>query len=119
MNYDTANAYASDSAFKTYFNGFAVVPQNNASANALVGFDLSSTNTKLAFYVRYKNAGKIDTATVNFALTNSAAIANYIKRDYSASEIATATTGSTPDNLVYLQSTPGSYAKIKIPGLGN
>ena len=118
LNYDTLNAYASDSAFKTYFNGFAVVPQNNGSANALIGFDLTSTNTKLAFYVRYKNAGKIDTSTVNFALANSSAIANYIKRDYSGAEIATAITGTTPDALVYLQSSPGSYAKIKIPGLG-
>jgi hypothetical protein len=118
LNYDTTNAYASEAAFKTYFNGFAVVPQNSSSANALVGFDLSSANTKLAFYVRYKNAGKIDTATVNFALTNSSAIANYIKRDYSGAEIAIATSGTTPDDLVYLQSSPGSYARIKIPGLG-
>ena len=118
LNYDTLNAYRSDSAFKTYFNGFAVVPQNNGSANALIGFDLSSTNTKLAFYVRYKNAGKIDTQTVKFALANSSAIANYIKRDYSGAEIVTATNGTTPDGLVYLQSSPGSYAKIKIPGLG-
>ena len=118
LNYDTVSAYQSDSAFKTYFNGFAVVPQNNGSANALLGFDLTSANTKLAFYVRYKNAGKIDTATVNFGLSSSSAIANYIKRDYSGAEIAAVTNGTTPDDLVYLQSTPGSYAKIKIPGLG-
>jgi hypothetical protein len=124
LNYDTLNAYASRAAFKTYFNGFAVVPQNNGTANALVGFNIAST--KLSFYVRYKNSGKIDTATVNFTLGNLAdgtlendtiAVANYISRDYSGSELATAVTGTTPDNLIYIQNSPGSYAKLLIPGL--
>lgn len=119
LNYDSLNAYASRAAFKTFFNGFAVVPQNNGTANALIGFNVA--NTKLAFYVRYKNSGKIDTSTVNFTLgtssADSAAVANYISRDYTGSELATAVVGTTPDNLIYIQNSPGAYAKISIPGL--
>ncbi len=118
LNYDTTNAYQSDSAYKTFFNGFAVVPQNNGVANALVGFDLNIGSSRLAFYVRYKNAGKIDTASVSFILGTTSAVANYIKRDYVGAEIAAAVTGTTPDPLIYLQASPGSYAKLKIPALG-
>jgi hypothetical protein len=115
LNQDSTGAYFSRSTFKNFFNGFAVVPQNNGTANALIGFDL--TKTKLAFYVRSKNSGKIDTSTVNFTLSDSTAIANYIKRDYAGAEIAAAVAGTTPDNLIYIQSAPGSYARISIPGL--
>ena len=118
INYDSTNAYQSDSSYKTYFNGFAVVPQNNGVANALVGFDVINTSTRLAFYVRYKNAGRIDTATVSFILGSTSAVANYIKRDYSGAEISNAVAGTTPDPLIYLQASPGSYAKVKIPALG-
>ncbi|HZF64690.1 MAG TPA: DUF4270 family protein [Chitinophagaceae bacterium] len=117
LNYDTLNAYASDSAFKTYFNGFAVTPQNNGSANALMSFNLASANTKLAFYVRYKNAGRVDTSVVNFELSGTSAVANFIDRDYTGSEIMNAVNGSTPDDLLYIQSSPGSYATLKIPFL--
>jgi hypothetical protein len=115
LNQDATGAYDSRKTFKNFFNGFAVVPQNNGTANALIGFDL--TKTKLAFYVRYKNSGKIDTSTINFKLSDSTAIANYIMRDYAGAEIATAVAGTTPDNLIYIQSAPGSFAKINIPGL--
>ena len=115
INYDSTTAYSSRAAFKKFFNGFAVIPQNNGVANALVGFDL--TKTKLAFYVRVKNAGKIDTSTINFSLSDSTAIANYIKRDYAGAEIATAVAGTTPDNLIFIQNAPGSFAKLSIPGL--
>lgn len=118
LNYDTTNAYASQAAFKTFFNGLAVVPQNNGTANALIGVNLNSGTTNLSFYLRYKNGGKIDTTVFNFILNDSSAIANFIDRDYSGSELASAVTGTTPDELVYIQSSPGSYAKIKIPALG-
>jgi hypothetical protein len=117
LNYDTTNAYQSDSAFKTYFNGFAVVPQNNGSANGLIGISL--LNTKLAFYIRYKNGDKIDTSTVYFAPGATSAIANYIKREYNGAEITAAVQGTEPDELVYIQSSPGAFSKIKIPGLSD
>ncbi len=119
LNYDTTNAYASDSAFKTFFNGFAVVPQNNGIANALVGFNLADTNTKLSFYVRYIKNGVLDTSVIYFKLNSTSAAANYINRDYSGSQLATYADNNTPANLIFLQNTPGTYGTIKIPGLGN
>lgn len=117
LNYDSTNAYATDSAFKTYFNGFAVMPQNNGVANALMGFSLGDTNTKLSLYVRYKNADKVDTAVINFRLTQYSASANYINRNYAGSQLASYQGGTEPDDLLFIQNTPGSYATIKIPGL--
>ena len=46
------------------------------------------------------------------------ASANFIQRDYTGSALASAVNGNaTPDDLVYIQSTPGSFATIKIPDL--
>lgn len=117
LNYDSTNAYASDSAFKTYLNGIAILPQNNGIANGLMAFDLTDTNTKLSLYVRYKKEDKIDTAVVNFRLANFPAIANYINRDYTGSQQATYQGGTEPDDLLFIQNAPGSYATIKVPGL--
>jgi hypothetical protein len=119
LNYDSTNAYRSDSAFKTYFKGFAVVPQNNGIANALIGLNLSDTNTKLAFYYRATINGVIDTGVVYFRATGLSATANYIKRDYAGSLLASYQGGSTPDDQVFIQNTPGTYASLRIPGLQN
>ena len=115
LAYDSTRQYNNDSAFATYFKGFAVVPQGS-TGNSLVGINLADTNTKLAFYYRYKNGGVVDTVTY-FKTTGSSASANYIKRDYSGSQLATYQGGTTPDNLVFIQNTPGTYATLKIPGL--
>lgn len=119
LNYDSTNAYASDSAFKTYLNGIAVLPKNNGVANALMAFNLLDTNTKLSLYVRYKKDSNIDTAVINFRLANYPAVANYINRDYTGSQLATVQGGTEPDDLLYIQNAPGSYATIKVPGLKN
>ena len=50
LNYDSTNAYRSDSAFRTYFKGFAL---ESSLGNAVMGFDLNSGNTKLAIYYNY------------------------------------------------------------------
>jgi hypothetical protein len=116
FNYDSTNAYFSDSAFKERFKGFAVIPQSSATANALIGINLSDTNTKLAFYYKYNNGRVIDTVTY-FRPTSRSATANYIKRDYAGSQLATYQGGTTPDDLVFIQNTPGSYATIALPAL--
>lgn len=124
LNYDSTTQYISDSAFKTYFNGFAVVPENNGMGNGLISVNISDTNTKLAIYTRYKNGDKTDTAVTYFRPKISATTggyatgsANLIKRDYSGAEIANSVEGDDADDLLYIQNAPGSYATIKIPGL--
>ena len=125
LHYDTTSAtsmYATDSLFKTKFKGFTL---KSTSGNAVMGFDLAGTNTKLAIYYRHLHGvgTDLDTAVDYFVFkppltyVDGTASHNYIKRDYSSSQIAGAQGGTTPDNFVYIQNTPGSFAKLKIPGL--
>lgn len=125
LNYDTTsngsnNAYYSDSVFRKFFKGFAI---ESVSGDAIMGFNLEGANTKLAIYYKDDNGNspveKWDTAVAYFKFSENqnSTSANYIARDYSGTALAAAVGGPTPDNLVYIQSTPGSFATIKIPGL--
>ena len=128
LNYDTVtanghiNAYLSDSTFRENFKGFAL---ESASGNAIMGFNLEGTNTKLAIYYKDDNnsadPAKADTAVAyfSFATNLSSVAANYIVRDYSGTPLAATANGVTgsPDDLIYIQNTPGSFATLKIPGL--
>lgn len=114
-------AYSSDSAFKTHFKGFAL--ESVAGGNAIMGIQLTGANTKLAIYYKDDNndapVNKWDTAVAyfKFAENSLSASANLIKRDYNGSAIAAAAGITTPASLVYIQATPGSFARLKIPGL--
>lgn len=117
MNYDTSNAYRSDSAFKTYFKGFAI--RSVSSGNSIMGFDLKNANTKLAFYYRFpKTGGGGDSSTVtyftSFSQCNSA---NYVRRDYAGTPVAAAAGVTVQAPIAYVQSSPGTYVNIKIPDL--
>lgn len=117
LAYDTTstpgnNAYYSDSAFNLLFKGFAIVP--GGTGNALVGIDLSAS--KLSVYYKYRH-GILDTAVKDFVFTTLSASANYIQRDYSGSQLASYLGGTTPQDFAFIQSQPGTFAKIKIHGL--
>jgi hypothetical protein len=125
--YDTTganNAYSSDSVFKTKFKGFAL--KSTSGGKAVMGFDLQGANTKLAIYYKYRHGvgTDIDTTVAYFnfkpsgtyGLSGSAAH-NYVSRDYSGTPVSAAQGGSLPDPLVYIQNTPGTFAKLKIPAL--
>jgi len=117
VNYDTAVQYKTDSAFKTYFRGLAIKAGSAGINNGLAYFDLSSTtNTKLTFFTRVTNNGVIDTTTTVFAY-NSGNQANLIKRIPNHNYLAYLNNGTPNDDKVYIQSSPGSYATVKIPGL--
>jgi hypothetical protein len=117
FNYDTTNAYKSDSLFKVNFEGFVV--RSMTSGNAVMGFTLGNTNTKLAFYYNHPKVGGggRDTTVTYFYFTTSSAAANYVKRDYMGSPVELAVGGTNPDPFVYIQNTPGTYATLKIPAL--
>lgn len=119
FNYDTTNAYKTDSIFRSKFKGFAV--RSEGAGNAVMGFSLAGLNTKLAIYYNYpKPAGAGRDTTVNyFYFTSLSAAANYVGRDYIGSPLASAIGGSTPDPIVYMQNSPGSFAMIKAPGLSS
>lgn len=131
LNYDSTSnlitgAYANDSVFRSKFKGFALQSMN--SGGAIMGFDLAGGGTKLAIYYKYDKRVtstvpniKDTVAYFNFATgsrgANSAAV-NYVIRDYSGTPAqATWDNLTVADNTLYLQTTPGTYASIKIPDL--
>jgi hypothetical protein len=118
--YDSSNAYASDSMFSKNFAGFAVTADAGAPANALLKINLADTNSKFALYYSSSSTGatKRDTV-VNYFRFNSTfgGDANYVVRDRSGSEAAKHLNTAKPDSLVYVQTSPGTKVKIRIPGL--
>ena len=119
--YDSTNAYLSDSVFRTYFAGFALTATNGSPANALIKINLSDTNTKFALYYSSSSSGATqrDTGVVYFRYISSyTGLANILTRNRAGSEVTKhLTTSSKPDSLVYVQTFPGTYVRIKVPGL--
>ncbi|MBK7560467.1 MAG: DUF4270 family protein [Chitinophagaceae bacterium] len=126
LGYDSVGntgAYSNDSVFRTKFKGFALQSMN--TGEAVMGFSLPSINTKLAIYYRYEKNLLKDTSVAYFGFNGASAsdvgasaAANYIQRDYSGTPFLATVGGPTPDPMVYIQNSPGSFATIKIPDLG-
>jgi len=121
LDYDTTNAYKSDSTFNTYFKGFAI-EADQSFGNALMAFGIyNNPHTSLAIYYRYTKGGQDDT-TVNYFVVKPGASANhnYVNRfDFSGTPLLAASNTTAEDDLVYIINTPGSYATVKIPALEN
>jgi hypothetical protein len=119
--------YLNDSTFnEKFYKGFAVVPQNNGQASALIGINLRDTNTKLAVYFRERVGGRDSSRVVylrfNYLYPQSAnksnsASANLITRNYAGSQLQNYLGGTAPDDQVFIQNVPGTFARIRIPGL--
>lgn len=111
--------YHSDSLFRNFFKGFAVVPEAG-SGNALMAFALSDTNTYLKLYYKVTKGGQVDTLSRSwrFGNANVGGCANRIQRSYNGSQLA-AHLNNIPggDSLVYVQSSPGTYTTIRMPSL--
>ncbi len=128
LAYDSTatGAFHSDSLFDANFKGFAV-ETDPGSGNALMAFALANApNTKLAFYYRFPRNGQPDTTVSYFTFTpynifafTSCASHNYVQRDFSGTPLEAAVNSPAPDDLIYLINAPGSYARIKVPGLAN
>jgi len=120
LGLDTTNKgpLNNDSSWNSFMKGFAVVPDvaGGPTANALMGFAISDTNTYLRLYYRYDTASKKDTTFKTFRYNVFTGFANNITRDYNGSQIAAAV-GAGPDSLVYMQTAPGSYSVLHIPGM--
>lgn len=124
--YDTNTVYLSksrDSAFQKVFNGLALkgdesAPQNNA----LSYYNLYDENTKLTCYFRVTNNGVVDTVATDFTLyltsTATAYAANLVKRTplYGYADLDLSSGIADPEKI-YIQSSPGSYAILDVPGL--
>jgi hypothetical protein len=118
INYG-AEVYLNDTTFKTAFPGFGILPQGGGQ-NALAYFNLANTqNTKLSIYYKAKSLnGIVDSALVTTFTFRNFRNLNKIERTVSGSELGTAVNnGSDSDDKVYIATSPGSYATIKIPNL--
>jgi hypothetical protein len=116
-------AFLSDSAFKLFLNGLALVPDSTVSGNAIHYFNLNNTDTRLNLYYRMrKTDGNLDTSVAIFpfvADTIRSANANKIHRNYTGSAAAPVLSSGQPASLAYVQTTPGTAVTVKIPGLTN
>lgn len=109
--------FASDSIFRTLFRGLAIKSDNASGSGNLSYIKIGDTkNTRLTIYFRSLRNGVKDTTALNFVhLVNGQA--NVIVRTPSGNYANYLANGPGQDDKIYLQSTPGSYAAIKIPGL--
>ncbi len=110
------HAFASDSAYRYRFNGLAVTA--TGINNTLVYTKLADTSTRLEIHYRRRNLGRVDTLFTSLSLNSdpfgsptnySSGIANYVQRNRPALP-----SGSQE---IFLQTTPGTYANLSIPGL--
>ena len=124
VNYDTTinSAFNSDSTFMDAFRGFEVRVNEAASPTkkGLAYFDLAdNAKTRITFYCRVDNNGKTDTIAPYFMYKNGGPEANIVRRSPDHAYLANVNNGLPNDDMVYLQTTPGSYVKVDIPGLSN
>ena len=118
--YDSNGAYRNDTTFRNAFPGFALSTNAADNHNALIRLSLLDSNTKLALYYSTSGTGSVtrDTLVTYFRFNYYAAQnANFIQRNRTASEIASHLNGFAKDSLVYVQTSPGTMVKIKVPGL--
>lgn len=113
------NAFYNDSIFRRFYNGFAVIA-TSGSGNALIYTNILDTSTKLEIHYRKRYKNVVDTTFTSFRLSDGSAsniqvssTANVVTRNRAGSSM----TSPTSDEI-YLQTSPGTYAKLSIPELG-
>lgn len=115
-----------DSAFQKAFNGLAIrVDAGGTSTNSALGyFNPAGENTRLTFYFRVMRNGVVDTLTTDFVpfYTSSSVTrafsANIIERTpaHEYADLSLTTPVEGPEKLL-IQSSPGSFALLRVPGL--
>ena len=116
-----SDVYTNDSTFHNFLRGIIVKPEQ--SGNSLLEVNLTDTSTRLTLYYHYPKAtGGGDSATSRrFSVSSStSASSNTILHNYVGFPISNyiPTNANTQDNLLFLQTSPGTYASLNIPGLG-
>ncbi|MEP6927737.1 MAG: DUF4270 family protein, partial [Ginsengibacter sp.] len=115
---DSSIIFKSDTTFKINFNGFAIIADEMFGGNAINYFDLNNTDTRISFYLRSSVGTVKDTSVIDFSFTGLSGQANSVIHDRGTSEITSNLTHRIEgDSLIYIQTAPGTYAELKIPGL--
>ena len=94
------------------------MPDTVFGGNAINYFDLGNADTRLSFYLRTSVASVKDTSVINFTFT---CLIRRSKFCYSRTEALPKLPVilhilPAGDSLIYIQTAPGSYAELKIPG---
>jgi len=120
IDFDTAVEYKTDSAFRSHFKGVAVRVNEGTSPNksALAYFSIyGERSAQIIFYARVTRNGQEDTIAPAFTYQMMRASANLVQRTPANGYLTALNNGTPSDPLLYIQSTPGSVATVKIPGL--
>lgn len=117
---DTARL-KSDSAFKEYLKGFAIVADQAFGGNAINYFDITDISSRLSIYATSTKVGMKDSVLVyDFPFTRLSGQSNSIIRERGSSEITNNVSHPAKGNdFVYIQTSPGSYAELTISGLAS
>ncbi len=111
------NSFRTDSLFKAYTNGVAIIA--SGGGNSLFYTNLTDSSSKLEVHYRKKNGNTVDTTftALKVSTTNAtpaSATANNIIRNRAGYPVS-----NPAATDIYLQTSPGTYANIKFPGLEN
>jgi hypothetical protein len=111
------NAFYSDSIFRSFYNGIALIAK---TGNGLIYVSLSDTSTKLEINYRRKN-GTVDTVYSSFRFNSDLGLSGTLAPSSLAVNVVRNRTGSPStspaSNELYLQTSPGAYINLNIPGL--
>ena len=116
----SSNGFLNDSIFRKKFNGFEIRVKSNTQGNTLYYVNLADIKSRFEFhYHKIKNNIR-DTVVQSFQVYTSrvgsiasSSSMNYIKRDNTNLFPAP----NTPTTNVFLQTSPGTFANLTIPGL--
>ncbi len=123
-NRDTTAAgngvYKNDANFRSFLKGFAIVPDPSTDPQGLYYVSIIDATTRLEIHYRKKSSsGVVDTSFSSFyffpnldTVISRSPHANYLQRDSAGTELVS----RQPDAL-YILSSPGTYAKLRIPAL--
>lgn len=109
------NGFFNDSVFKTKFRGFGV--RSVGAGNALMYINLNDAESRLEFHYRKRKNNIVDTTYSTFRIVNGISqgtptvTANHVVRSRPPYVL------NTPASEIYLQTTPGTYALLKVDSL--
>jgi hypothetical protein len=114
---DTNEVYANDTLYRSYLAGFAL--EAEGAVNTLFYYSLAG-NSKIEFFIRKNPLSPTqDTTSVSFTVNSHTGHAVKFENNHDGSELST---NLIPDPVngkkdIYIQSSPGTYATLRIPGL--
>lgn len=108
--------YRNDSLFREKIKGFAIMA-SGGQANGLFYIDLTNAATRLEVHYRKTNRGFVDTSFASFPFSLGISSERSAQATHLVRERAGFPVSSPGSDAVYIQSQPGTYALLNIPGL--